>query len=169
MLKGYESVVNEPAWRTMRGMQLNPKDAPDTQGRVMCGNTLSHNIFAWTNPKARAMGTREFNPTRNQVDHNLYWNSGQPVLTGRKSAETPLDEWRSWQALGPDRNSIIADPMFRNAKLDDYRLDEESPALAMGFKPIPIEKIGPYKDPLRATWPIVEASGARENPTNRPE
>jgi hypothetical protein len=34
--------------------------------------------------------------------------------------------------------------------------------LKLGFKPIPVEKIGPYEDPLRASWPIVEAEGVRE-------
>ncbi len=37
-----------------------------------------------------------------------------------------------------------------------------SPALALGFKPIPVAKIGPYKDELRASWPIQEAIGASE-------
>ncbi|MFA6564416.1 MAG: hypothetical protein WCV00_21105 [Verrucomicrobiia bacterium] len=27
-----------------------------------------------------------------------------------------------------------------------------------------VEKIGPYKSPLRASWPIKEAEGAREKP-----
>ena len=35
MVKGYESVVNEPAWQKMRGMEMHPKDAPDAEGRVM--------------------------------------------------------------------------------------------------------------------------------------
>jgi hypothetical protein len=46
----------------------------------------------------------------------------------------------------------------------NYRLKPGSPAYKLGFQPIPIEKIGPYKDALRATWPIVEAEGAREHP-----
>lgn len=75
-----------------------------------------------------------------------------------------LDEWRSWQELGMDTHSLVADPLFVNAAKDDYRLKPGSPALKLGFKPIPVEKIGPYKDPLRATWPIVEAEGAREKP-----
>jgi hypothetical protein len=36
--------------------------------------------------------------------------------------------------------------------------------LKLGFQPIPVEKIGPYRDELRASWPIVEAEGAREKP-----
>jgi len=71
-----------------------------------------------------------------------------------------MDEWASWQAAGNDTHSLVADPLFVNAKKDDYRLRKNSPA----FKPIPVEKIGPYKSPLRASWPIKEAQGAREHP-----
>ncbi len=74
-----------------------------------------------------------------------------------------LDLWKSWQETGLDRHSIVADPRFRNAAKDDYRLDLKSPAWAFGFKPIPVEKIGPYADELRASWPIKEAAGYREN------
>ena len=72
------------------------------------------------------------------------------------------DEWGSWQAKGMDQHSVVADPLFVDAKADDYRLRDESPALKLGFKPIPFEKIGPYNDELRASWPIVEVPGARE-------
>ena len=34
----------------------------------------------------------------------------------------------------------------------------------MGFKQIPVEKIGPYQDDMWASWPIVEAKGVREKP-----
>jgi hypothetical protein len=77
-----------------------------------------------------------------------------------------LDEWASWQSLGFDAKSVVADPMFVGRDKDDYRLRPESPALKLGFQPIPIEKIGPYADDLRASWPIVEAEGARETPLN---
>ena len=75
-----------------------------------------------------------------------------------------LDEWASWQALGLDQHSLVADPLFVAADKDDYRLQPGSPALKLGFQPIPVEKIGPYRDELRASWPIVEAEGAREKP-----
>ncbi|MCX6910334.1 MAG: right-handed parallel beta-helix repeat-containing protein [Verrucomicrobia bacterium] len=75
-----------------------------------------------------------------------------------------MDEWQAWQALGVDKHSLVADPLFVNAKKDDYRLKKNSPAFKVGFKPIPVEKIGPYKSPLRAGWPIKEAEGAREHP-----
>ena len=48
------------------------------------------------------------------------------------------------------------------AEHGDFRLKPESPALTQGFEPIPFDKIGPYKDDARATWPIREAEGVRE-------
>ena len=62
------------------------------------------------------------------------------------------------------QHSLIADPLFVNAAQDDYRLQPNSPAFKLGFQPIPVEKIGPYKDELRASWPIKQAEGAREKP-----
>ncbi|WP_165247869.1 right-handed parallel beta-helix repeat-containing protein [Paludisphaera soli] len=80
-----------------------------------------------------------------------------------------LDEWASWRAMGMDAHSVVADPRFVDAARDDFRLQTGSPAFDLGFKPIPVEKIGPYPDELRASWPIVEAPGAREHPVRTPE
>jgi hypothetical protein len=73
-----------------------------------------------------------------------------------------MSEWEAWQALGLDQHSVIADPRFENRRAGDYRLQPNSPAFALGFQPIPVEKIGPYQDEWRASWPIQEAIGARE-------
>jgi parallel beta-helix repeat protein len=80
-----------------------------------------------------------------------------------EDVEVP-DAWASWRALGFDTRSVVADPLFVARDKDDFRLEPDSPALALGFEPIPVEKIGPYADELRAGWPIVEAEGAREKP-----
>lgn len=68
--------------------------------------------------------------------------------------------WEKWRARGKDEHSVLGDPGFVDAAARDFRLRPDSPALKLGFKPIPVEKIGPYKDELRASWPIVEAPGA---------
>jgi len=73
-----------------------------------------------------------------------------------------MSEWEAWQALGLDTHSVIADPQFVDRAADNYRLKPGSPALKLGFKPIPVDQIGPYQDELRASWPIREAVGARE-------
>jgi len=73
-------------------------------------------------------------------DRNLYWNaSGAPVLFGGRS----LAEWR---ALGQDRNSLIADPLFVDATQGDFRLRAGSPAGKVGFEPWDLSKVGPSDD-----------------------
>lgn len=336
MTKGYESVINEPAWADKRGMVIHPQDIPDSEGRVMSGNVFTRNIMFWKNPEAKALNVVNFSSDRNQFDRNLYWNNGNPIRTGQRKAgpviggnlapnpgfetgevgkmpadwnwqvSTPkanavvaedngqrvlkidaafneekkrdnypiviskevelktgvsyrlraklrsdhpdakttmyvqfylppkdgqpghfwaspspqaklttsrqeyevaftvpakgekgyhekmgkfrirfdwqekegallvddvvleetetLDEWQSWNQMGADRRSLVADPKFVDPDKDDFRLAADSPAWALGFQPIPVEKIGPYESPDRATWPIVEAEGAREKP-----
>jgi len=78
-------------------------------------------------------------------------------LYGAQAHELSWDEWR---ALGPDAGSLLGDPMFVDAAAGDFRLQEGSPALDLGFEPIPVDQIGPYEDELRASWPVVEAPGA---------
>lgn len=73
-------------------------------------------------------------------------------------------EWEAWQQEGADRHSIVADPLFVDAANGNFNLKPESPALKQGFKPIPFEKIGLYESDKRATWPVVEVEGVRENP-----
>ncbi|MFQ6096905.1 MAG: right-handed parallel beta-helix repeat-containing protein [Armatimonadota bacterium] len=78
------------------------------------------------------------------------------LVGGERKALT----WDEWRQHGKDATSEIADPLFVDPKKHDYRLKPDSPALRLGFKPIPVEKIGPYEDELRASWPIEEAPGA---------
>ena len=51
-------------------------------------------------------------------------------------------------------NLLEQDPRFLNAAERNFQLAQNSPAFALGFKRIPIEKIGPYKDADRAAWPV---------------
>ncbi len=65
---------------------------------------------------------------------------------------------------GADSHSVVADPLFADAAQGDFTLKPESPALKLGFEPIPFDKIGLYQDSARATWPVREAEGVREHP-----
>jgi len=337
MVKGYESVINQPAWQKMRNMHIHPERAPLPDGKVMTGNIFRRNILYWRNPQAALLQMANVPFDHNEFDFNLIWHFGQPLRTGQrkikgvqgpnlapnpgfeegepggipkgwrwqvrpndsraalddtehaegkqsvriegrgtisranqtlypnfvsdeigvkpgqtfrltarvKAAEPGtkfammpqsyianvyfwakdltttagtewkeyeiifkfpapgdpdyreemksicirfdirqdsgtiwiddvtlheaigMDEWESWQALGVDTHSIIADPLFVNPEKDDYRLRPNSPAFKLGFQPIPVEKIGPYEHELRASWPIVEAVGAREKPVTQ--
>ena len=167
MIKGYESVAGQPAWKKMRHMDIHPKDAVLPNGMIVANNVFRRNIVYYHDPKAALFQLRTVPYEKHQSDHNLVWHFGQPIrvgqLPGGKKVE-PADEWAAWQALGFDQHSLIADPLFVDAAKDDCRLRPESPAFKLGFQPIPFDKIGPYKSPLRASWPIVEAEGAREKP-----
>jgi hypothetical protein len=80
---------------------------------------------------------------KTEFRRNLYWDTSgkEPLFSGLSFAE--------WQRTGRDRDSRIADPQFVDAKNFDFRLKPTSPALAMGFRPIPIEQVGLYGD---ADW-----------------
>ena len=56
--------------------------------------------------------------------------------------------------LSMQDNLLDQDPHFMDAAKLDFRLKDDSPAFKLGFKPIPIEKIGCYADPRRASWPV---------------
>jgi hypothetical protein len=60
-------------------------------------------------------------------------------------------EWDSWRANGVDANSVVADPQFEGG--DPKRLAKDSPAWALGFERIPVEKIGNYGDRWRSGLP----------------
>ena len=74
---------------------------------------------------------------------NLYYRvRGSPPLFGGKSFE-------EWQALGFDRHSLIADPCFVDPANDDFRLQESTPALAIGFRPFDLSGVGPRPEDQR--------------------
>lgn len=304
MIKGYESVAGQPAWKGMRGMELHPKDAIREDGTMMSGNTVRRNIMFGDHPGVKYGDLRHCSPKYNVIDFNVAWNNGHPVTTGinkvgpdmgepllhetfdsaeagktpkgwgfnhrpnkevqlvvvdgtlrcdcvvsqdpknpksvfhgpdipvtpgaayrvrvrikstestarlslalaafkngegywqgastsvtatsewqefeatgrmplageasfkpwmkafwlrvdchepqgqifiddvRITAAEPLNEWTSWQQEGWDEHSIVGDPLFIDWQHDDFRLKPESPAFRLGFKAIPMEKIG---------------------------
>jgi len=99
---------------------------------------------------------------KEEFDYNLiYAPEGMELKFSQQWAgeRGKLLSWDQWRALGADEHSILDDPMFVDPEHRDYRLKPGSPAFALGFKQIPVEKIGPYQDELRASWPIIEAPG----------
>jgi parallel beta helix pectate lyase-like protein/cellulose/xylan binding protein with CBM9 domain len=126
------------------------------------GNKILRNIAASLGEDAG-----DFTPFRyaipqdaTEIDRNLVWNSGERVLVVRsllhrelRAAHASLG-WDKWQGEGFDVHSLNADPRFVDPASDDYRLRPDSPAFRLGFKKIPVEEIGLYKDDLRASWPV---------------
>lgn len=162
MVAAYNSVKDQPAWKNMRNMEIAPDQAVLPGGLIMSGNVFRYNIVYYTDPSAKLFNTRNLSLGHNDLESNLYWHMGLSLKIGLGGN---IGEWdlNAWRAAGKDVHSIAADPLFVNPEKDDYRLRSDSPAFALGFKEIPIEKIGPYQDEFRASWPIIEAEGAREH------
>lgn len=65
-------------------------------------------------------------------------------------------------------NFTEGDPQLVDIAKGDFRLRKDSPAFKLGFKPIPLEKIGLYRDPKRASWPVSHTVRPRpETPAQR--
>ena len=158
----YEKYSKLPAWQKYEGLLRggHPKNAIP-----MGGNRIHRNIIYYSDPEAmlykyRGGATRFLDDF--ECDGNLVWHKGGPLLVGGLKDVPAEKQWETWREMGFDRNSIVADPLFVDPENGDYRLRPNSPAFKLGFKPIPVEKIGPYQSADRASWPIVEAPGARE-------
>lgn len=54
-------------------------------------------------------------------------------------------------------NLVDKDPKFMDRAHGDFQLRDDSPAFQLGFKRIPVEKMGLYQSEDRATWPVVHA------------
>ena len=99
--------------------------------------TFENNIVYWTTGSLLSGRWKQINIV---MDKNCYWNaSGEDV----KPVGTTLEQWRE---LGRDKNSIIADPLFVDPERYDFRLDPNSPAIELGFKPFDYTKAGVYGD-----------------------
>lgn len=51
-------------------------------------------------------------------------------------------------------NLLGQDPVFVDSAAGNFQLKEHSPAWKLGFKRLPIERIGLYRDESRASWPV---------------
>jgi parallel beta-helix repeat protein len=79
-------------------------------------------------------------------DENLFAAAGDDPAPLKVEIE-PFRERRvlplaDWQAMGYDEGSLAADPLLVAAPDDRYRLAADSPAWALGFAPIAVERIG---------------------------
>jgi hypothetical protein len=120
----------------------------------MSYNTFTRNIISYRGEKAYLYAVSGLDQATTKHDLNLIWRGG----------DEPDNSLAKLREMGLDKNSVIADPQFADPDHGDFSMPPDSPAFKIGFSPIPFEKIGPYEDPRRASWPIVEAEGAREHP-----
>ncbi|MDH7568803.1 MAG: right-handed parallel beta-helix repeat-containing protein, partial [Armatimonadota bacterium] len=83
-------------------------------------------------------------PGINHVWRNVFYRCG-PMVTGN----------RAYLDLMENVEYESEDPGFVDAAKGDYRLRPDASLFAaLAFRPIPLEEIGLYKDPYRASWPV---------------
>ncbi|MEV5683629.1 right-handed parallel beta-helix repeat-containing protein [Streptomyces sp. NPDC052164] len=119
------------------------------------GDTVEKNLFVTADPyDLIQVDTARSRPV---IDNNLFWNNGRPVP----------DLSDAWRGRGLDTHSLIADPKFTGSdpfsdpKKLDYTVQDGSPALALGFRNIPMTGFGKAGSP---TPPPVE--WADDTPTD---
>jgi hypothetical protein len=91
------------------------------------------------------------------IDYNLYWQTqGKPL----RFLDFSFADWQKkegikdiWYTPRMDVHSRVADPKFVDLAKRDFRLQPDSPALAMGFRPIDIDAIGLYGEAAWTTLP----------------
>jgi hypothetical protein len=159
---------------TASQLQLAPIDSltsgrtkghPDTSMWLMTGTVIRHNIFRYDAANAYYILGKKYEQCLAECDRNLFW-PGKGEIRMRVKPEDGKTEWETWQKMGYDQHSIIDDPLFVNPEKDDYRLRDKSPALALGFKPIPIEEIGLHESDERASWPVPDDCWREEHLTH---
>jgi len=83
-------------------------------------------------------------PKGNVVARNLCWQTKWGVVEAKAQSMVKFED-----------NLIDTDPKFIGTPPASFRLAPDSPARKLGFRPIPYERIGVYKSPDRASWPVT--------------
>jgi hypothetical protein len=151
----------EPPWSTRYPELVDIRE--DRLGEPV-DNVVQRNIFV---QNSRLYNLVRVPRDRLTCDHNLFWRPDGEPLELRAQVYGPngggVVSVPEWQKLGYDQNSVVADPGFVDPAHDDFRLRPDSPALKLGFKPLPIEKMGLYESTLRAS-PIPPPDPRRSTP-----
>jgi hypothetical protein len=109
---------------------------------AMRNNVFRRNIVVWSNPDATYIRSGGWDrAVLSECDQNVIWATAEDLAETTRSI-TPEGTWAQWLAAGFDTHSRLANPLFVDAAYDDYRLQPNSPALALGFEPIPVDRIG---------------------------
>lgn len=121
-------------------LRLQPRDD------FMTGNTFQRNIVAYRAADSTLWYAFAHAWRADRLaacDYNVYWCYGDLDIETTERSITPAGTFAAWKALGFDAHSEVADPRFVSPTLEHFRLEEDSPALRLGFQPIPEDRIGP--------------------------
>jgi len=88
---------------------------------------------------------------------NLYWPTDGKVPP---SLTRTHFSWEQWQAMGRDKGSLFANPLFEDVDKRDFRLKAKSPSEKIGFKPWDLTIAGVRNDGSQGVaWRSLAAQG----------
>jgi hypothetical protein len=128
---------------------------------LCCGLVFERNLVWFDRGSLKA--DADWAPSMVATRRNLLWNAAGPI-------HWPAGSLAAEEAAGRWRESLVADPLFRDPLGGDFTLREDSPALALGFKPFDWRRAGPrlhrklparYADYLLPTAAPVAVAVAR--------
>jgi len=109
-------------------------------------NRFVRNIFSSTRPDALMCWLHGWTDlTMERCDENVFHapaTAQEEFVWIERPEGRALVSRAEWQAMGFDEHSAFADPLFIDAAGGDYRLRHDSPALALGFRPIDTSEVG---------------------------
>jgi len=123
--KGRNHIINNiiacPPGRVNRGML-----SMETNNKLYSGSRILHNILYATGPDQPFTGGISKDITL-EIDANIYFN---------KYDSKAADEYLQWaREKGIEKRSLQADPLFVDIENGNFRLQPNSPAVQLGFRP----------------------------------
>jgi hypothetical protein len=129
------NIVAHPMSGTARGLislEVGPLDGSTIKRNILLTNS-SEQAYYFQYRRIHGKGPAPLLRDCDS-DYNLYWCAEDP-----SRCDKLLEEEREY---GNDRNSRAADPLFVDPDAADYTLADDSPAWALGFRRLELEKIG---------------------------
>ena len=134
---GRENIIRNNIFAFAKEMQVR-RSRPEN----FLAFTFERNIVVFDEGKLLGHVDGNWRDGNYKLAHNVYWRTdGQPFDFAGK-------DFAAWQAAGNDPGSLIADPLFADAKNGDFHLRENSPATQIGFVPFDFAQAGVTGDDM---------------------
>ncbi len=104
---------------------------------------FENNIIYTDGSPVYGLGEAHFRDGRVASEKNIVWSPAQSEPVFHKGWGEGTLTLADMQRYGMEKDTVIADPLFMDAANYNFKLKSESPALALGFKPIDISDVGP--------------------------
>lgn len=113
----------------------------------------------WRERFPQLIGTLEEEPLGLPINNVYQTNIATGIKDDFLSIPTGIEKYQVISCNWTDKNG---NPFFMDRDNRDFRLAYGSPVFYyIGFEPIPVNRIGVYKDPLRCSWPIDKSPAGK--------